>query len=260
MSMNCTSGGAARPSTRLRQGFGGQAGSGQSAAFTLIELMASMAILGLIMVMLFSVFEQVNKAWLSGENRVETFTQARAILDLMSRELSQAIATAKVPFYAKDLKNIYFVAPVNPAVGSAAVDLCEVGYEFNDVITLVHPLATLTRRFSQSTDPQWDFYQVPGTWWQSFNAANDAILADGSVLSVTFRCYDVSGNPVPLPYDSTAHLNRLPYTVVISMDAVDSRTLTKLKLINNVGTAWQSITNAALRTFSATVYLPNTRP
>src|SRR5437899_1219325 len=64
--------------------------------FTLIELLASLAILGLIMTMLFTVFEQVNKAWLNGENRVETFTQARALLDLMSRELSEAIATPKI--------------------------------------------------------------------------------------------------------------------------------------------------------------------
>src|SRR5664280_2130498 len=80
-------------------------------AFTLIELLASMAILSLIMVMLFSAFEQISKAWTNGENRVETFTQARAILDLMSRELSQAIATPKIPFSLQDKRHIYFVAP-----------------------------------------------------------------------------------------------------------------------------------------------------
>jgi prepilin-type N-terminal cleavage/methylation domain-containing protein len=92
---------------------------GQSrAAFTLTELMVSMAILGLIMVMLFGIFEQVNKAWLNGENRVETFTQARAIMDLMSRELSQAVATPKISFFGGPNK-VCFVAPVNTAANQA---------------------------------------------------------------------------------------------------------------------------------------------
>src|ERR1035437_5758317 len=81
-------------------------------AFTLIELLASMAILALIMVMLFSAFEQISKAWTQGESRVETFTEARAVLDLMSRELSQAIATPQITFRAEKDK-VYFVAPVN---------------------------------------------------------------------------------------------------------------------------------------------------
>src|SRR2546427_492634 len=75
--------------------------TGTCRAFTLIELLASMAILGLIVVMLLGVFQQTSKAWLRGESHVETFTQARAALDFMCRELSQAIATDKISFFAQ---------------------------------------------------------------------------------------------------------------------------------------------------------------
>ncbi len=57
--------------------------------------MVSMGILGLIMVMLFSIFEQINKAWLQGENRVETFTQSRAIEPHVPR-IIQAVASPKI--------------------------------------------------------------------------------------------------------------------------------------------------------------------
>lgn len=225
-----------------------------SSAFTLIELMVSMAILGLIMVILFSIFEEVNKAWLNSENRVETFTQGRAILDLLSRDLSQAIATPKIPFYGKDANNIYFVAPLNTDPANQA-DLCEVGYEF-DPATF-----TLTRRLTEPTPGNisgiWDFYTNPN-WWipSSFDPKNNVVLANNTILNISFQYLDI--NLVPITYLAPA--NKLPYGVSITIDAVDSRTFARLKLVPNVGTAWQSITNSTLRKFSAFVYLPNTSP
>ena len=240
-------------------------------AFTLLELMASMAILGLMMVMLFSVFEQVNKAWLSGENRVETFTQARAILDLMSRELSQAIATPKITFYG-DLHKVYFVAPVNTDPANQA-DLCEVGYEHELQDPL--PPGNLTLRIRRRlTEPsaaniaasRWDFYADPTTWWddavptKSFDANREAILAANSIVNLTFQYLKADGTPFPsaTPYRSEANGNRLPYAIVIGLYAVDSRTATKLKLVP--AAQWGSITNSALRFFTTTVYMPNISP
>jgi prepilin-type N-terminal cleavage/methylation domain-containing protein len=219
------------------------------AAFTLIELMVSMAILGLIMAILFSIFEQVNKAWLNSENRVETFTQARAILDLLSREVSQAVATPTITFYGKDINDIYFVAPLNTDSGGLA-DLCEVGYEFDP------NQLTLRRRFTQSANAAWDFYANPAGWWRTFDTSKDVILADNGILNVSFYYYDANGNAITYGVP----VNKLPYSVVISLDAVDSRTFARLKLIPNVGTAWVPITNSTLRSFSTTIYLPNSSP
>jgi hypothetical protein len=228
--------------------------------------MASMAILGLIMVVLFSVFDQVNKAWLGGENRVETFTQARAILDLMSRELSQAVATTKVPFYLQDPQHIYFVAPVNTDTGSSAADLdgssaadlCEVGYEFVN-IPATQP-ATLKRRLTKSTSPLWDFY-TSGTWFNTFDAANDTFLSDGTVLNVTFTCNGLNGGSLGPSYSSAGNGGRLPYSVQITMDVIDSRTLARLKVVNDpTNVSHQQITQSALRSFTTTVYLSNTSP
>ena len=56
------------------------------AAFTLLELLTSIAVLAIISSLLFAAFNQATKVWLQGENRVETFTQARATLDFMTKE------------------------------------------------------------------------------------------------------------------------------------------------------------------------------
>jgi prepilin-type N-terminal cleavage/methylation domain-containing protein len=247
--------------------------------FTLIELLASLAILALIMTMLFTVFEQVNKAWLNGENRVETFTQARAILDLMSRELSQAITTTNTPkeitFYG-DTNRVYFVAPVNANPANQA-DLCEVGYEheLQDAAAPGKWTMRIRRRLTEPTavniasGGRWDLYTDPTTWWddaaipvRSFDPNREATLAANSVLSLRFRYLKRDGTPYPPvpPYRSENNNNSLPYAVVIFLDSVDSRTAARLKLVPNVGTAWQPITNSTLRSFSTTVYLPNISP
>jgi len=203
------------------------------AAFTLIELLASMAILGLIMVMLFSAFEQVSKAWLQGESRVQTFTQARAALDFMSKELSQAMVTTNITFLG-NANNLAFVAPVNDAAGT--VELMEIVYRpnwrgsqasladpaniFTTALTTPWP-AKLARRatdFDAASGPvpgtgqgwnyglgqatavrPWDFYPVapsvvPNPNWPETSAyGRTAVLAE-NVTMLHFDYYDANGN------------------------------------------------------------------
>jgi prepilin-type N-terminal cleavage/methylation domain-containing protein len=238
--------------------------------FTLLELLTSMAILGVMVVMLFSVFEQINKAWLTGENRVETFTDARAVLDLMSRELSQAITTTNAPnqitFYG-DTHRVYFVAPVNTDPANQA-DLCEVGYEY---VPGAAPSFywEITRRLTVPSPANigtfWDFYTDPTSWWDDTGGKSfpkpDGILASNTIVNLTFQYLDINGHVLATPYRSEVNGNRLPYAVVVALDAVDSRTATKLKLVGGPSTsAGQSILKPTLRSFTTTVYMPNTLP
>lgn len=195
--------------------------------FTLIELLASMAILGLIMVMLFSAFEQINRAWLQGESRVETFTQARAALDFMSKELSQTVTSTNITFLG-NTNNIAFVAPVND--GSSAVDLMEVVYRPNwrrntlggniapnnyfeqAVFTWPVSLIRRTSHFDASISEgwnygtgsacliiPWDFYPLgPGlgpnaNWPETSVFAKTAILLE-NIMSLDFRYVDADGS------------------------------------------------------------------
>lgn len=68
-----------------------------SRAFTLIELLAAMAILALLMTIAFGVFGQASKAWSLSEQRTETFQGARVAMEMISRELECAIAASASP-------------------------------------------------------------------------------------------------------------------------------------------------------------------
>ncbi len=105
-----------------------QSVTSRHAGFTLLELLAAMAILLIMTALLFQAFGQASRGWLQAENRVETFSQARAVLDFMSKEISQAIVNSNITFLG-DANDIAFVAPVN--TGTNAVDLVEVVYRLS---------------------------------------------------------------------------------------------------------------------------------
>ncbi len=62
-------------------------------AFTVIELMLSVAILGVIVFALYAVFNQTQRALRNTQTQGDVSEKARAILDIVSRELEQAHAT-----------------------------------------------------------------------------------------------------------------------------------------------------------------------
>ncbi len=245
--------------------------------FTLLELLAAMAILALMVTMLFAAFGQASRAWLATENRVETFTQARAALDYMSRELSQAIATSNISFLGTST-NVAFIAPVS---ADPAVDLEEVVYQRNgnSLVRGVTPF---------SAGAVWNFYLQPQNWpsWPGGPAANPTTLADNIVyLRLTY----VTTNGVSKGYwNSTASVltawggtvpsvmtdpdpttpsimtNQAPAGVQIEIRAIDTRGATRLQAIApggitnaaNVG-PYTNALNQAVKSFTTFVALPN---
>ncbi len=65
-------------------------------AFTLVELLAAMAVFALIMLMLGSILSGSMRTWSTGERNVQNNTTARAVLDLLSRDISQAVADGRL--------------------------------------------------------------------------------------------------------------------------------------------------------------------
>ena len=61
------------------------------AAFTLIELLAAMAVLSIMMLMFANIFSSSGKAWTSGTRRTEQNMNGRAVLEYMGKEIGQAI-------------------------------------------------------------------------------------------------------------------------------------------------------------------------
>ena len=64
----------------------------EGAAFTLIEVLVSMAILVVIILLVTNMFDQTSRNWTVGADNAEMNNAARAVLELMTRELESAVA------------------------------------------------------------------------------------------------------------------------------------------------------------------------
>lgn len=105
-------------------------------AFTLVELLVSITITLVIVVVLFQVFAATARQWQTSDQRIDTFRDARAILQIMARDLSRAdingnasmlmladyFTVAPDPQFAKEA---YAITPI-PNAGKSS--LCAVGY------------------------------------------------------------------------------------------------------------------------------------
>ena len=113
-----------------------------SRAFTLIEIMITTVVLSLLIAGVYSIFKGSADSWTKGNVRMERYQNARAILEMMSREISCAMVNEARKIYMLGVDNngfqtnsikdeLYFVAPINPTsdiILNNKSDLCEMGY------------------------------------------------------------------------------------------------------------------------------------
>lgn len=235
-------------------------------AFTLLELLASMAILTVIVALLFSGFSQANRAWLQSENRVETFVQARAALDFISKELSQAMATTNISFLGS-ANSVAFIAPVSTDP-TELVDIEEVVYLLNG-----HKLERQVSAFIDGPT-WWDFYTSPQNWPTTTSliatvAENivslqlDYVGTDG-VFRVFWNSTTAAGWSGAIPSGSTdvrpeTMTNRTPAGVVITLRVIDSRAAKRLQPGMSF-TVSNNIITQAKQTFTTFVAIPSRQP
>jgi prepilin-type N-terminal cleavage/methylation domain-containing protein len=181
-------------------------------AFTLVEILIAVAILTFLVVLLSGLASSVNKAWVSGEQRVQTFQDGRAILDLISRELAQAVISTRLQFVQNpsltptlasqrtNSSSLFWQAALD---STASGNLSEIGYFLNDSFQL-------QRFFVPPTDAV--NYQVftnapndRSAVWVTSYAGNSAItrtVSDG-VVALWIRCLDANDELIPWLSSST---------------------------------------------------------
>ena len=67
-------------------------------AFTLIELLLSMALLSILLIVLTSFTDAAHRVWRDSQTRTETFQSARTTLELLSREITPAVVDTRTQF------------------------------------------------------------------------------------------------------------------------------------------------------------------
>lgn len=175
---------------------------GRRAGFTLLELLIAMAILTIIVTATFTIFKGAQVAWLKGEARTEIFQGARAVLEVMSREIRSSIVTSNDRLMFKGISSsLFFVAP---SISDEQSDLREIGY------WLRQKEHTLMRHIDLNPDYTFD------------TADADDELAFG-ILDLGFQYFD--GEVWQDSWDSTAMglQSKLPKAVKIVLTVSDQR-------------------------------------
>jgi len=205
----------------------------RSQAFSLIELLIATVILSAMVVLLGSLLSTVSRAWTRGEQQTSQFQDGRAVLELIGRELAQAVISPSVQFiHDPSLTNaggtataqrgnsdcIFWVMPAT-TIGSGGV--AEVGYylseDFRNSGSEVYQLkrffvppsdATNYQIFSPANQPT----DTAAPWVSNF-VTNPALTTNvaGGILAFWARCLDRNGDPIPWAtgaggrYNSAAH-------------------------------------------------------
>lgn len=116
------------------------------AGFTLLELLVATTILSLMLLFLFSVFDQSTKAWQAGERKIDAFREARAALFMIRRDLRGVMVGEDTPMVYNRLgvdigfsgalapetsaSNLFFLTrlPLNAQGSGHASEVCAAGY------------------------------------------------------------------------------------------------------------------------------------
>lgn len=218
------------------------------AAFTLVELLVSTAVIALILLLIVSMTDTVAKTWVGSEKRIESYQNARASLELMTREMSSAMIDVCRQFVVLPAETLHdkgaekVVPNSHAAIWFAPLgkdgDLRKVGYylerdlernfyrlkriyvgpENEDYFPPIGDLSSLDPLDVLASDSQAD--AVLGVFDEdAFNDAdpgNDrsivGTVAEG-VIAMWIQCIDVLGNPIPW---ASAAKNSVPTSLIFN--------------------------------------------
>lgn len=83
-----------------REGFAKLRRKAKAGGFTLIELLVAIAVLALMTVLLAQMLQSTSQSWLGGQARVNNFTKARSMLDLMARDIQSGVFRSDLGLFA----------------------------------------------------------------------------------------------------------------------------------------------------------------
>jgi prepilin-type N-terminal cleavage/methylation domain-containing protein len=195
-------------------------------AFTLVELLAAIAILAILMSLIFGAYNQVARGWLAGEKRTESFQNVRLVLEMMGRELESAVASSnavtgrKITFlsYANESvlpvsgsipqlaavatpnDQLFFVTSTSETAGTANPDLAERGYFVvfaKNFYQTMHPNRYyLIRHAANAGSDGFDIFSNPNNWFETpgFSTSTKVPILE-NVLRLEFRFQAFDSNP-----------------------------------------------------------------
>lgn len=238
----------------------------RKAAFTLVEILAAMAVLVVLMGVLFTFLSAAQTAWSLAETNSRIYENAQVALDVITRDLQSAIASnltgREIPFYRNpDLDSadwaddwdkrraMAFVAAVEPNTEAKSL-LCEIRYELYTGPLAAHREQRYWLRRARTCDrttsdpptdnPSWDFYgktpaDVTAPQWYITGNNTEKVIPGVEAFSV--QVFPAIGG--------TGTINRLPQAVHVTLKLFDPKLVDAPVLVRN----------RTRRTFTKTIFL-----
>jgi type II secretory pathway pseudopilin PulG len=246
----------------------------QQLGFTLFELLIAVGILAFLILVLTQILSATQAIWRDSEARTDPFRDARAAIELMSRELSMAVVDPKAPVLS--LENIYAqagdtdgpvhnqqvyallpmknVAASNPSVNNS--DICAIGFYCSwDAARHAYVL----RRHYFASDQTFSRLQAAGLPTTPAAVAPSAIFAPANPAVAPAQDEDLAAyvwDFKAVPYDYTAggltanvtypisYTSVLPQFVEISFKAISPQFARQLTAQNIATGVWFDTTNS----------------
>ena len=209
-------------------------------AFTLLEIMAAVAIFTVVIMTLTTVFNQGSKTFRQAEAHIEKILAARTVLEMMAREIKGAVVNGynagdvgpKIDFVGNS-NDVSFVAPIE---NNGYQYLCDIKYFLAGTV-LTRYLDTFGSGAKATAIA--DFHNNISSWGGGSSHESDLW---GNVFSVSFLYWEegvttgwYSGaNPASNSYTTSAAQPKLPSAVLISLTVTDSKNMFKRETYSTV--------------------------
>lgn len=229
--------------------------------FTVIEMLAASAVFVIMITLLLSAVSQVNQAWRTSDGQKVRRESARALLDLMARDLQSAVA----PIPGAQSTEGIFAMNVTPGTsrGDALFwrtavpgdpsksDVGTVGY-------YVNPATRTLIRYATNASTGFDLQQAASEAAQlNPDYANDfrGLLAEG-VMGMFVTLYDKTGQPVAEPGDTASFTNAPPAAAEVTLVLADSRAAQRQPEYTVTGTNFTNLPEG-MQVFRTRVTIPS---
>ena len=192
-------------------------------AFTLLEIIASIAVLGIVVILMAVLFADSETAWKVGSDRAQTTMSAQAALEIIGRDLKHAVANSNFIFrimrdeYSNSISygwhndTAVFVSMQRETTEDTRT-ACGIGYWVQKVSGTAGPGGRYELVRALSTE---DVY-ANTNWYNSTNR-QDGIIAENVAA---FRMWAGDNTGGLASYTNDTH--RLPYFVDIYIELLDS--------------------------------------
>jgi type II secretion system protein J len=202
--------------------------------FTLVELLAAMAVLVVMMYLLFRFISGAQQAWSLSTSSQEIYEKSRIALDLITRDLQSAVARSNdvpgqhIRFQQVAADQIRFVS--DGAVGASGSDsspsvslLAEVGYQLDNHV--------LERALENAAGAGWNIYEDRSGAPSCVNQQGGFQEVIDGVLGLQFLCYNDSMSIVS-PWLGATVETALPFAVEVHLRIIDGKSFNRWKLLS----------------------------